>query len=364
MNATTIVNKELFDKFLPLNLIPPELRDDVIKHAMVTSFDVCKNIVKHSDRSTLYHYLIDGYAEVRHSFTHRTNISHDSEKACYPLEEHIQHGGVVRAVTPCRVMIINRDYIHEVMTRPERNEYGVIHLEEQVTLGEEIAIDDDYKSDWMTIFYQSQLAVNLSASRIQQVITQLNNVDVRSGQVIIECHSPGDYFYIIKEGYAEVITDRAGPYKGDRFTLEPGDYFGDEALIADTIRNATIVMTSDGLIGKMSADVFADVIKSALVVTPTVTDFLRIDHPLYYDVRLPIEYNKSHIPGSINVPLSEIRNHLAMLDKTRSYVVTHEGGRRSELAAYLMRQAGIEAYYMDDSLFHELPSTLGQRDVG
>ncbi|OUS32517.1 hypothetical protein A9Q99_00130 [Gammaproteobacteria bacterium 45_16_T64] len=364
MTAHTIINKELFDRFLPLNLIPLALRDEVIKHAMITSFDVCKNIVKHSDRSTLYHYLIDGYAEIRHSFNHRTNISSDGEKSCYPLEEHIQRGGVVRAVTPCRVMIINRDYVHEIMTHPESKEYDVVHLDSDIGHQNQMAIDDEYKSDWMTIFYQSQLASNLSANKIQQVLNNLINVNVTCGQTIIECHSAGDCFYIIKEGYAEVITDQSGPFKGDKFTLEPGDYFGDEALVADTIRNASIVMMTDGIIGKMDPAVFGEVIKNALVVTPSTDEFIHLPHPVFYDVRLPFEYKQSHLPASINIPLGEIRNHLPTLDRERVYVITHEGGRRSELATYLMRQAGIEAYYMDDVLFDALPAILGELNVG
>ncbi|OUS26470.1 hypothetical protein A9Q99_18215 [Gammaproteobacteria bacterium 45_16_T64] len=364
MSSNTIINKELFDRFIPLSQIPLSSRDEVIKHTMITSFDVCRNIVKYSDRSKLYHYLIDGYAEIRYSFDNRTNISCEEEKSSHPLEEYIKHGGIVRAITPCRVLIINRDYIKDSIEESEHLEYNVVHIENDIDSDEESTIDDNYKSDWMTLFYQSPLAANLSSNKVQQVLKNLIHVEVVGGQKIIECHTAGDYFYIIKEGYAEVITDHAGPFKGAKFTLEPGDYFGDEALVADTIRNASVVMSTDGLIGKLTSDDFSNIIKSALVITPSVDEFMDLDHPIFYDVRFPFEYKLNHISDSLNLPISKIRHNIHTIDRDKTYVITHEGGSRSELASYLMRQAGIEAYYMDEELFKSLPPDSEKLQVG
>lgn len=353
----TKIDKEICNRFLPLNIIPPESQEELLKHAMMASFDVCRNIVKHTAKSSLYHYLVDGYAEVRHSFDKRSNISCNDEKCVYPLEEQIKEGGLVRAITPCRVLIVNRDYVDEIIARPESESYEIVHISNEEKIEEE-KIDDDYKSDWMALFYQSQLAINLSPQKIQQVFSNLTNVKVKGGETIIECHTMGDYFYVIQEGYAEVVTEASGPFKGKKFELEPGDYFGDEALIAQTIRNARVVMTTDGFLGRMGCSVFNDIIKSALVVTPDVNEVMALTNPIYCDVRLPMEYKHEHLPYSVNIPVGRIRKNLELFDRDKIYIITPEGGRRSELAAYLMRQAGIEAYYMDRELLDALPDSL------
>ncbi len=349
---TSTTSKEICDRFLPLSTIPNHMRDELLQHAMSASFDVYSNIIKHSEKKVLYHYLIDGYADIRHSFDKRTNISSSDPKCVYPLEELIKDGGVVRAITPCKVLIINRSYLNEILIRME-SPTKTIQINDRNTHDE--GIDDNYKADWMSLFYRSPLAMNLSPAQTQQVFAKLENVEVFSGETVVKCHTKGNFFYILKEGYAEVVSEKFGPFKGRSFELEPGDYFGDEALVANTIRNANVVMTSDGVLGRMSQTNFQSTIKDALVTTPTIDEFEAFHKPIYCDVRLPLEYRMKHLPHSINIPVGKIRKNLDSFDKNLVYVITPEGGLRSELAVYLMRQSGIEAYYMDEELQSSLP---------
>ena len=57
--------------------------------------------------------------------------------------------------------------------------------------------------------------------------------------------------------------------------------------------------------------------------------------------------DSAHIEGSVNTPVVSLRKHLRELDRNKSYLVTPEGGRRSELAVYLLRQAGLNAYLLN-----------------
>jgi len=365
-DTASTINKDICDRFLPLSTIPNHLRDELLQHAMTASFDVYSNIIKHSEKKVLYHYLVDGYADVRHSFDKRTNISSSDPKCVYPLEELIKGGGVVRAITPCKVLIINRSYLDDILTRTVLSTGTTVeHIEDDLlsktaltyeTSNNNHFIDDNYKADWMSLFYRSPLAMNLSPTQTQQVFSKLENIDVCSGDTIIQCHTKGNFFYILKEGYAEVVSEKFGPFKGQSFELEPGDYFGDEALVAQTIRNANVIMTSDGILGRMSQSDFKKTIKSALVTTPTADELDAFHNPIYCDVRLPLEYKMGHLPHSINIPVGKIRKNLDSFDKNLIYIITPEGGLRSELAVYLMRQSGIEAYYMNEDLQNTLPS--------
>ncbi len=365
-DTTSTINKEICDRFLPLSTIPNHMRDELLQHAMTASFDVYSNIIKHSGKKVLYHYLIDGYADIRHSFDRRTNISSSDPKCAYPLEELIKDGGVVRAITPCKVLIINRSYLDEILLRMQSSSNSTATLIEEEypsntsqtddKISQDEGIDDNYKGDWMSLFYRSPLAMNLSPAQTQQVFSKLDNVEVFSGETVIKCHTKGNFFYILKEGYAEVVSENFGPFKGKSFELEPGDYFGDEALVGHTIRNASVVMSSDGILGRMSQSDFEKNIKSALVTTPTADELKTFHNPIYCDVRLPLEYKMEHLPHSINIPVGKIRKNLDSFDKNLIYIITPEGELRSELAVYLMRQAGIEAYYMDEELQNTLPS--------
>jgi rhodanese-related sulfurtransferase len=42
-----------------------------------------------------------------------------------------------------------------------------------------------------------------------------------------------------------------------------------------------------------------------------------------------------------------LRKRLREFDRNKTYLVTPEGGKRSELAVYLLRQAGLNAYLLN-----------------
>ena len=63
--------------------------------------------------------------------------------------------------------------------------------------------------------------------------------------------------------------------------------------------------------------------------------------PLLIDVRTPREWSTRHIEGSLNLPLSRLRDHLPEIPHDRAIVVQCAGGYRSSIAASLLQQQGI-----------------------
>ncbi len=64
------------------------------------------------------------------------------------------------------------------------------------------------------------------------------------------------------------------------------------------------------------------------------------------DVRLPMEFRHDRTPGARNLPLNELRREVHNLEKDFFYVVCGDG-RRSELGAYILSEAGLNAYVLD-----------------
>ena len=64
------------------------------------------------------------------------------------------------------------------------------------------------------------------------------------------------------------------------------------------------------------------------------------------DVRLPMEFRHDRTPGARNLPLNELRREVHTLEKDFFYVVCGDG-RRSELGAYILSEAGLNAYVLD-----------------
>lgn len=77
---------------------------------------------------------------------------------------------------------------------------------------------------------------NLSVTERQVIIPFLKPIHVDTGTLICEEGTPGEYFYMIVEGEAEVR-------KGDKVlnVMEPGEVFGEMALLTGEPRSATVV---------------------------------------------------------------------------------------------------------------------------
>lgn len=79
------------------------------------------------------------------------------------------------------------------------------------------------------------------------------------GRMVIRQGEEGDKFYIIESGRAEVtVATDGGPEVVNR--LGPGDFFGEQALISQAPRNATVTVVTDAELLTLSKDLFIGVV--------------------------------------------------------------------------------------------------------
>ena len=86
------------------------------------------------------------------------------------------------------------------------------------------------------------------------------------------------------------------------------------------------------------------------------------------DVREPSETTLGTIPGSVNIPLGQLRGRLGEIDKTREIVVVCQVGLRGYLAERILRQNGFKASnlsggYLTWKYFHPAPFTPAEKQA-
>jgi rhodanese-related sulfurtransferase len=191
---------------------------------------------------------------------------------------------------------------------------------------------------------QSGVFSRLPPANVEAMFKRMSKISVTAGQVMMQQGGEGDYYYLIEKGIAEVtrVIDMSQP-PVLLATLEEGSSFGEEALVSDNKRNATITMKTDGELLRLNKKDFVELLKAPLINQITMDEAQTKVQAgaIWADTRLPSEYKYDHIDGAINLPLNEIRQLVSTLDKSKEYILYCQTGRRSSAAAFILVQNGL-----------------------
>ena len=204
--------------------------------------------------------------------------------------------------------------------------------------------------DWMTTLLQSRALQRIPPANIQAIFLRMERVPYRAGDVVIHQGAEGDYFYAIVTGRCMVTRETPLNKEGIRLAeLTVGDTFGEEALISETKRNATVTMVTDGVLMRLNKKDFRELLNEPLVrwVTPEQAQQLVVKKgATWLDVRLPSEFQNLAVETAVNVPLYFIRLKLSTIDQTKPVIVYCDTGRRSSAAAFILVEKGFDAYVL------------------
>jgi rhodanese-related sulfurtransferase len=193
----------------------------------------------------------------------------------------------------------------------------------------------------------------LPAANIDELLKRFKRVDIKAGSVVIGEGAEGDYYYVIEKGKCRVERLIGGVLML-LAELKSGDAFGEEALVSEAKRNATVTMKTDGTLLRLDKRDFNELLKEPLLQRLSWGEAReRVARGAQWiDVRYPSEFQYDKLPGAINIPLSEIRNAFDVLDMDCEYVLYCQSERRSSAAAFLLAQRGYKSYLLAGGLWN------------
>jgi rhodanese-related sulfurtransferase len=200
---------------------------------------------------------------------------------------------------------------------------------------------------------QTKAFHRIPPANIQAIFMRMQRINYRERDIVIKQGTEGDYFYVVVSGKCVVTRETPLNKEGIKLAeLGPGDSFGEEALIAEAKRNATVTMVTDGTLMRLGKQDFQTLLNEPLLqwVNYDKAKEIVAGGGKWLDVRLPSEFQNFRIDDAINIPLYFIRLKLNALDKHTPYVVCCDTGRRSSAAAYIMSERGFEAYVLKGGL--------------
>jgi CRP-like cAMP-binding protein len=329
---TKTISHDILRIFTPFDTLNPEYLDKVTEKASVREFPKGTMVFKRGKELEEAFYLIEGHVDLIDAQFVITSVDPRSESRRLPLSGSSPTQVSAMTKSPVKLLCVERDFLDLVMAWSES--------------GEDPSTVSEDDNDWMSYLLQAPLFAKIPPGNIRQLFSRFTEQKVTADEVVVKEGERGELFYVLKTGSATVV-DTSGKILA---ALRPGDYFGEEALVGDTTRNATVKMLTPGKLMCLQKEDF-----KALLHEP-VTRFITAEElrerqkeiPPYQllDVRLAVERRFQHVPGSRNIPLGSLRRTLAELDSQMTYLVTDDAGRRSDVAAQLLNQAGFDTYIL------------------
>jgi CRP-like cAMP-binding protein len=198
-------------------------------------------------------------------------------------------------------------------------------------------------SAWLEEMMQNPAFRALPRDRLALLLLKFEPRPVKAGETVVRQGDPGDCYYVVRSGRFGVARKDAHGKVQVLSELARGAVFGEEALLLDSPRNASVIALSDGLVMRLAHAEFEALLRQPLVrhVTVAEAQAMCAAGARLLDVRPAAEFLQGSLKGSHNVPVATLRARLPELDPQRSYVLIGGNGVQSEAAAFLLAQRGF-----------------------
>jgi CRP-like cAMP-binding protein len=339
-----LVDKAVLKSLVPANALNAENFQELAGKAIIEEIVAGKTIFKAGDIDRKTVYLLEGQVQLTDASGKSMVVTGGSDAAKHPLANQQPRQQTAKARTDCKITRFDSDLLDILLTW---DQLSGIEVNEIRVDGEE---SED--ADWMTRILQSKAFLQIPAANIQAMFMRIQEVPMRAGETVIKQGDEGDYYYIIKAGKAKVLRTAKTGAELTLATLKDGDAFGEEALLSETKRNATVTMETDGTLMRLSKDDFNALLKEPMLSWVTMQEAsAKISAGAkWLDVRLESEHANTGIKDSLNIPLYMLRLRVDSLDPNVPYIVYCDTGRRSSAAAFLLGERGIQVYVLQDGI--------------
>ena len=336
---------QLLKTFAPLDGLKRDNLAALAKKVSVRTMSAGRMLFKEGDTDKRTIWLVGGMLEIREADRTIAMIRGGTPDARNPLYPKIPRTVTARAVDEIKYLSIDSELLDVMITWDQTGTYEVAELQAQLA--------GAGSDDWMTTLLQTKAFHRIPPANIQAIFMRLQRTPYRAGEVVIKQGDEGDFFYIIVSGKCVVTRETPLNREGIKLAeLGVGDTFGEEALIAEAKRNATVTMLSDGVLMRLNKQDFRELMNEPLQQWVNYDKAREIidQGGRWLDVRLPSEHQNLSIEGALNIPLYFIRLKLSALDRNTPYVVYCDTGRRSSAAAFILVERGFDAYVLTGGL--------------
>lgn len=344
--------RRLLKTCVPVNALTEDHLNTLLRETRVSVAYRGQCLFERGDCDGYDVYLLSGTVELDESGGPR-RISADDPEACFPLVN--QQPRPMRAVAQedCHIIRFDSERLDAMLAWDQAAKYIELDIAGSRDLDED--------AEWMLTLLRSNLFYKVPPMNIRQILDRFHAEFRAAGDVVLRQGELGECCYFIKEGSVGVYRAEDERSRSELVAeLGVGRCFGEDALVNDAPRNATITMRSNGVLMRLDKQDFFLLLKQPPVKMLGYTQLLQAlaDGAGLLDVRTLDEYEQAHAAHAIHMPLSIIKLKSRLLDPDQVYIAYCGSGRRSAAAAHFLCAEGYRVAVLRGGLA-DLP--LSQR---
>lgn len=328
------INPALLSALVPINSLLEGYQAELIKLCHKTVVFAGNTITSGNDTTEVV-YLLAGDGLIISATTEPVLIK--GRNLYLPLNNYLGRDHSLVAQTDCSVLKLPAEVLDNFLTWSQVAEYLILDLASRPEFAD--------NQMWVTAILKSNLFFKIPPINVPTIFTRLSTRVVEAGEVILRQGELGNSCFFIKEGSASVTrrddNSRQLVHLAD---IGVDRCFGEDALLNATTRNATVTMTSNGVLMELQKEDFIVLLKEQPVAA---IDFAQVSaDALLVDVRSSEEYAQGHLLSAANIPLNLLRLKQRLLRPDQPVIFYCNTGRRSRAAADLLKRQGFQAAHI------------------
>ncbi|MEO6172109.1 MAG: cyclic nucleotide-binding domain-containing protein, partial [Arenimonas sp.] len=330
-------------KLFPLESLRAETREQLGRDAVISQYSRHDYVFEAGSVDDDTVYLLEGDLQCEYPDGRKVAHVATAQHGRYPLNDAIPRRFAAKVTSSkAKILRLDRRFLEKIITW------------DQVSRSESYKHFDSTPgaNSWVFRLLNSHAFLKLPTGNIEKMFQRFEEIKALPGEIIMREGDAPDYFYVIREGTASVSKYLDGAPQVVAY-LREGDIFGEDALLANVPRNATVRTMQGGRLMRLKKEDFEAVLKPPMVHWVLPADAARLvkDGAIILDVRMPEEYDQRGIDGAVNIPLYRLREDAAMALPTGSQLVVYcNTGERSAAAAFILNGLGYTVHALHGGL--------------
>ena len=274
------MDANLLRAFVPFNALSASALADIAGRVEEVALPQGEVVFREGDDGPWLYFVLEGTVSCRQPDQAPRDVRAGSEDARHALSRSRPRGCDAVTLTPVRLFRVDETMLEACLGQDQATAYEVFEY------------DGSDDPDWMMQILSKPAFRKVPPANANMMFERFKPIPCKAGDRVIRQGESADYYYLIREGRAEVT--RAAPDSPPVALAElgPGDEFGEEALLTGERRSAAVTMLTDGLLMRLSKEDFNALLKAPLVKSvdlDTARHMVKEGAQLV-DVRLEEEY--------------------------------------------------------------------------